>query len=135
MGALLRSTRTSSETGFTLVELLVVFSMLALLLSIAAPRYLRSLDDSKVKVQAQNMATIRDALDKFKADQGRYPAELPELVAKKYLRQVPVDPVTGSAAWAVTAHPQGEPGVYDVQPPAIASEAPAAEPAPATASK
>lgn len=85
--------------GFTLIELLVVFTLLALLLSIAAPRYLSTVDNSRDKVRQQNLATLRDALDKFKADQGRYPNELTELVSKQYLRALPMDPVSGTHAW------------------------------------
>lgn len=114
--------RRHDVAGFTLVELLVVFSLLALLLSIAAPRYLKTLDASKEKAQAQNLATIRDALDKFRADQGRYPAELSELVEKKYLRQVPLDPVSNSKSWVAVPEKDTQTGVYDVQPPRVAQE-------------
>lgn len=111
--------------GFTLIELLVVFTLLALLLSIAVPRYLSTVDNSREKVRQQNMATIRDALDKFKADQGRYPNELGELVAKQYLRMIPQDPVSGTQAWVPVAHPTGlETGVYDVAPPQTAGGQP-----------
>ncbi len=105
-------------TGFTLIELLVVFTLLALLLSIAVPRYLQIADGSRVKVRDQNMSTMRDALDKFKADQGRYPTELKELVSKQYLRQIPTDPVTGSSEWMPLEDPAGSySGVYDIAPP------------------
>ncbi|MDB5870670.1 MAG: gspH [Ramlibacter sp.] len=110
--------------GFTLIELLVVFSLLALLLSIAVPRYLNATETAREKVRAQNMATLRDALDKFRADQGRYPTELGELVQKQYLRAVPLDPVSGSNNWTPMAHPAGaEPGVYDIAPPLPATVA------------
>jgi general secretion pathway protein G len=109
--------------GFTLIELLVVFTLMALLLSIAAPRYLATVDNSRDKVRQQNLATLRDALDKFKADQGRYPSELAELVAKQYLRALPVDPVSGTQAWVPLQHPTGmEQGVYDVAPPQPAGQ-------------
>ncbi len=104
--------------GFTLIELLVVFTLLALLLTIAVPRYLRIADSSRDKVREQNMATVRDALDKFKADQGRYPAELGELVSKQYLRKLPVDPVTGSSEWIPVEDPaKNFTGVFDIAPP------------------
>jgi general secretion pathway protein G len=107
-----------AEIGFTLIELLVVFTLLALLLSIAVPRYLSAVDNSREKVRQQNLATLRDALDKFKADQGRYPNELGELVTKQYLRALPKDPVTDTQAWVPLSHPAGlESGVYDVAPP------------------
>lgn len=111
--------------GFTLIELLVVFTLLALLLSIAVPRYLSTTDTAREKVRAQNMSTLRDALDKFKADQGRYPSELSELVQKQYLRALPHDPVSGSSSWTPMPHPAGtEPGIYDVSAPAVAASAP-----------
>lgn len=125
------------QGGFTLIELLVVFTLLALLLSIAVPRYLRTADSSRVKVRDQNIATLRDALDKFKADQGHYPTDLTELVSKQYLRRIPVDPVTGSVDWQVIEDPKGvNTGVYDVGPPLAGVEpANAATPAIADASQ
>src|SRR5687767_7958645 len=117
--------------GFTLVELLVVFALLALLLSLAVPRYLGATEAAREKVRAQNLATMRDALDKFKADQGRYPAELAELVQKHYLRALPQDPVTGTSAWTPLAHPGAtEAGVYDVGPPGMSEPAKTEEAAP-----
>lgn len=108
-------------SGFTLIELLVVFSLLAVLLSIAVPRYLNSIDAAKEKVRQQNLATLRDALDKFRADQGRFPVSLPELVTKQYIRAMPIDPVSGTTSWTPLPHPAGlETGVYDVSPPPAA---------------
>lgn len=116
--SMVKRDRHGSNGGFTLIELLVVFTLLALLLSIAVPRYLRTVDTAREKVRQQNMATLRDALDKFKADQGRYPTELSELVGKQYLRQIPLDPVSDSTTWVSLAHPAGlETGIYDVAPP------------------
>ena len=104
--------------GFTLIEMLVVMTLIGMLLMIAAPRYFATLDNSRVKVQQQNLATIRDAIDKFFADQGKYPDTLDDLVAKRYLRQVPMDPLSESTNWAVVAPQDPTQGaVYDVQPP------------------
>lgn len=115
-----RDSQQAAQGGFTLIELLVVFTMLALLLTLATPRYLKTLDSGKAKVQAQNMATLRDAIDKFRADQGRYPAQLEEIVAKQYLRQIPVDPVSGTHGWLPVASPNTEEtGIYDVRPPEL----------------
>lgn len=80
--------------GFTLVELLVVMAIIATLLSLVAPRYMRSVQAARESVLRTNLAGIRDAIDKFRADTGRYPESLDELAAKRYLREVPIDPVT-----------------------------------------
>ncbi len=109
-------------TGFTLIELIVVMTLIALLLTIAVPRYFKVVDAGKLKVQRQNIAVMRDALDKYNADQGRYPDRLQDLVDKRYLRDIPIDPVSDSAEWVIVAPPSERPGtVYDVQPPAVAS--------------
>lgn len=110
------------QNGFTLIELLVVFTILALLLTLATPRYLKTMESGKSKVQAQNIATLRDAIDKFRADQGRYPSQLDEIVAKQYLRQVPLDPVSGTRDWKSVPPPNsGETGIYDIQAPEVLS--------------
>jgi general secretion pathway protein G len=102
--------------GFTLIELVIVMATIALLLTIAIPRYFNAIDNGKASVQSQNMATIRDAIDKFHGDQGRFPETLDELVREKYLRAVPVDPFTTAADWIIVA-PQDPTmgGVYDVR--------------------
>ncbi len=106
-----------AAAGFTLIELMVVLSLIALLLTLAIPRYFTAVDNGRFSVQRQNVATIRDAIDKFYGDQGKYPESLEELVAKRYLRQMPVDPVTEAANWVVVAPPDPTQGaVYDVQP-------------------
>jgi len=107
----------SRSVGFTLIELLVVLAILALLLSVAAPRYFGSIERSKETVLKQNLFQVRDALDKYFADTGKYPDTLDELVARHYLRTAPVDPVTGSAATWIIVPPQdsGKGGVYDVK--------------------
>ncbi len=94
--------------GFTLIELLVVLAILGLLLSIASPKYFRSVDASKEAVLAENLHITRAAIDHFYADRGRYPESLDELVARRYLRALPVDPLAGNVStWAVVAPPQG----------------------------
>jgi general secretion pathway protein G len=103
--------------GFTLIELLVVLAIIGGLLSLAAPRYLHRVDLAKETVLVSDLATMRDALDKFFGDTGRYPANLDELVARRYLRRIPPDPITESTdSWVVVAPPAPDQGaVYDVK--------------------
>lgn len=102
--------------GFTLIELLVVMVIIATLLSIVAPRYFKSLDRSKETVLRQDLNIMRDAIDKFYGDTGKYPLSLDELAEKRYLRTVPVDPLTeSSGTWVVISPPNDTEGVYDVR--------------------
>ncbi|MFZ5538174.1 MAG: type II secretion system protein [Pseudomonadota bacterium] len=103
-------------SGFTLIELVIVMATIALLLTLAVPRYFQTIENGKLNVQRQNIATIRDAIDKFYGDQTRYPESLDELVRLRYLRAVPVDPLTQSPDW-VPVPPQDPTlgGVYDVR--------------------
>ena len=87
---------TSRERGFTLIEMLVVMAIVALLLTLATPRYFGAIEKSKEVVLQDNLRTVRSLLDKFLADKGRYPKSLDELVQAGYLRSVPVDPITES---------------------------------------
>ncbi|MEK6663607.1 MAG: prepilin-type N-terminal cleavage/methylation domain-containing protein [Pseudomonadota bacterium] len=102
--------------GFTLVELLVVLAIIALLVSIAAPRYFNSVEKSKEVVLKQDLSTMRDALDKYYGDTGKYPDSLDDLVTKKYLRKLPVDPITDSVVTWVIVPPEDveKGGVFDV---------------------
>jgi len=104
--------------GFTLIELLVVLAVIATLLSIALPRYFGSVERSKEVTLKQSLTVMRDAIDKFYADNGRYPDSLADLVDKRYIRALPVDPITESAdTWTVVAPPEGSAkgSVYDVK--------------------
>jgi general secretion pathway protein G len=103
--------------GFTLIELLVVLAIIGGLLAIAAPRYLHRADLAKETVLLSDLATMRDALDKFFGDTGRYPASLDELVTRRYLRRIPPDPITENTdSWVVVAPPAPDQGaVYDVK--------------------
>lgn len=101
--------------GFTLVELLVVLAIIATLLALAAPRYFQHVERSKEAVLRENLATMRDAIDQYHADMGKWPASLDALVERRYLRAMPVDPVTGSdRTWVEVAPPEGS-GVRDVR--------------------
>jgi general secretion pathway protein G len=107
------------ERAFTLVELLVVMAIIATLLTIAVPRYFGSVDRSKEVVLKQSLAVMRDAIDKFYADNGRYPERLEDLVEKRYIRSLPVDPITETTtSWVVVSAPaEGavKGTVYDVK--------------------
>ncbi|MBT9460152.1 MAG: prepilin-type N-terminal cleavage/methylation domain-containing protein [Rugosibacter sp.] len=108
--------------GFTLIELLVVMAIIATLLSIAVPRYFSHLDRTREAALRETLFVVRDAIDKFHADTGHYPAELNELVTNRYLRKLPVDPVSESTeTWIIVPPPtelvgSGEStGVWDIQ--------------------
>lgn len=95
--------------GFTLIELLVVLAALALLLGVAVPRYVEHVDRTREAVLRQNLATLRDAIDKFSADRGRLPRDLAELVQERYLKAVPLDPLTErNDTWAVMGPGSGQ---------------------------
>lgn len=82
------------KRGFTLIELLVTLAIIALLLSVATPRYFRHIEKSKEQVLHSNLAILRDSLGKYYEDTGKYPSTLEDLVAKQYLKSIPMDPVT-----------------------------------------
>jgi general secretion pathway protein G len=89
-----RALRHSAERGFTLIEMLVVLSVIAVLLSLVAPTYISHVDQAQELTLRQNLKTVRASIDQFHADRARDPADLAELVATHYLRDLPVDPVT-----------------------------------------
>lgn len=104
--------------GFTLIELLVVMAVIATLLTIAVPRYFQHLDRAREATLRESLAVMRDAIDKYRADLGRYPESLDDLVTRRYLRKVPPDPITESTESWVIVPPPEEPGqrkVWDVQ--------------------
>jgi general secretion pathway protein G len=102
--------------GFTLIELLVVLAIVSTLLLLVAPRYFHKVDAAKEAVLRDNLRSVRDVIDKFYGDNGRYPETLEELVEMKYLRGLPVDPITESAStWQLVPVPDGYKGaVYDL---------------------
>jgi general secretion pathway protein G len=109
--------RESRGRGFTLIELLVVFAIIATLLTLALPRYFSSVDKSKEAVLKENLNQMRDALSRYYADKGKYPESLESLVADKYMRRVPLDPITDSTATWQVVRPEDpqKGGVYDVR--------------------
>lgn len=106
----------TNAKGFTLVELLVVLAILALLLTLAAPRYFISLERAKEAALQHDLNAVRENIDKFYADKGRYPESLEDLVEQKYIRKLPVDPITGKdTTWVlVPPEPPMVGNVYDI---------------------
>jgi general secretion pathway protein G len=103
--------------GFTLIELLVVLAVVATLLTLAVPRYFGSIDKSKETVLKENLNQMREAISRYYADKGKYPESLDSLAADKYLRSVPLDPITESRATWLVQRPDDpqKGGVYDVK--------------------
>ena len=103
--------------GFTLVELLVVMSIIALLLTIAVPRYLNSVEHAKETVLRDDLQTMRLAIDKYYGDHAKYPSSLNDLVSEKYLRNIPEDPITESkTSWVIVPPEDPKKGeVFDVK--------------------
>lgn len=103
--------------GFTLIELLVVMAILALLLSIAAPRYFDSLERAKEAALKGNLVLLRDSIDKYRSDTNTYPESFQALVDRRYVRAIPIDPFTDlPETWIAVRHPDGvTPGIYDVR--------------------
>lgn len=114
---MVNSSRSGRQSAFTLVELLTVLAIIAVLLTVALPRYLGSVDKSRDVALRENLKVLRASLDKHQADYGRYPDSLEQLVERRYLRAVPVDPVTESAQTWITlpARDPGEQGIADVR--------------------
>ncbi|WP_107876827.1 type II secretion system protein [Pseudoduganella sp. UC29_71] len=97
--------------GFTLIELLVVLGIIALLLTLAVPRYFPSVDSAKETILADNLRNTRATIDQYYGDTGRYPDTLEQLVEKKYLRAAPIDPITeSSTTWILVPPEDGSKG-------------------------
>ena len=97
--------------GFTLIELLVVLGIIALLLTLAVPRYFPSVDSARETILADNLRNTRATIDQYYGDTGRYPDTLEQLVEKKYLRAAPIDPITeSSTTWILVPPEDGSKG-------------------------
>ena len=110
------------QRGFTLMELLVVMTIIALLSTVGIVGYRHSTKLSKESVLKENLFQIRHALEQYHADRSRYPSSLAELRSKGYVREIPKDPMTNSAeTWRTILEsadpdaPDAEPGIYDVR--------------------
>ena len=108
---------TGRRRGFTLIELLVVMAIIGTLLTIATPRYFRSIQRSRETVLKQDLNALRESIDKFYGDTGKYPQTLALLVEKHYLRSIPIDPIAKAAdKWiVVNAEDPEDNGVKDVK--------------------
>jgi general secretion pathway protein G len=114
-------TRTG-RSGFTMIELMIVMTVVTILVSVAVPFYQKSILRSKESVLRNNLFTLRTVIDEFTMDKGKAPQTLQDLVSEGYLRGVPVDPITGTDQdWkvvmedAMTSVSQSEPGIFDVR--------------------
>ena len=110
------------ERGFTLIELLVVISMISILAAMGVVQYRNSVQRTKEAVLKKDLFEVRDVIDQYYADKGKYPSSLDSLVSDGYLRKIPVDPITNSAdTWQTVpadtdpANPSAEPGIYNVK--------------------
>jgi general secretion pathway protein G len=108
--------------GFTLIELMIVMSLIVILASIGLAIYTNSVTKAKESVLKEDLFRMRDAIDQYYSDKAKYPSSLQDLVSEKYLRSIPVDPFTNSAdTWREVpaepdpTNPTVQPGVYDVR--------------------
>ena len=116
-----RNTKTGNA-GFTLVELLIVISLISILAAMGLVQYKNSVVSTKEAVLQTDLFRMRDAIDQYYADKGKYPSSLDSLVSDGYLRKIPDDPITKSPdTWTTVpaepdpGNPSAEPGVYDVK--------------------
>ena len=114
--------RLRRSRGFTLIEMLIVMTLIVVLASVGLIAYQSSVRRGREAVLKEDLYRMRDAIDQYYADKGKYPTDLNELVSMNYIRRVPVDPITNSAeTWqAVQAEPDpnnptAEPGINDVK--------------------
>ena len=120
---LTRAAQTSRRRfGFTLIELMIVMAIIAVLMAVALPIYNRSIVRSKESVLKNNLFTLRTVIDEYTYDKQKAPQTLEDLVTDGYLRQVPIDPMTGSAdSWKLIMEDasntvnQSMPGIFDVR--------------------
>jgi general secretion pathway protein G len=111
-----------ARAGFTLIEVMVVMALIVVLASIGLTLYANSVTRAKESVLKEDLFRMRDAIDQYYADKGKYPSTLQDLVSEKYLRSIPADPFTNSAdTWREIPsepdpnNPTAQPGVYDVK--------------------
>ena len=119
-GPFLRTARCSLLTGFTLLELMIVITIVIILAAIALPQYQKTILAAREAVLREDLYNFRKLLDQYAADKGKLPQSLEELISEHYMRELPVDPITGQADWTVVTgedpnSTSGEQGVIDVK--------------------
>ena len=105
--------------GFTLLELMIVISIIIILASITLPQYQKTIMHTRETVLRDDLRKMRSLIDQFAADKGRLPQSLDELASEGYMRDVPTDPFTGEKDWAITTgedptSSEGQQGMTDV---------------------
>jgi general secretion pathway protein G len=112
--------RGSKASGFTLLEMMIVISIIIILMAVAIPNYNRTVIQSRESVLRSNLSTLRSVISQYTLDKQKAPQSLDDLVQEHYLRQIPVDPMTKETNWEVVQEDtlmsvdQQEPGIYDV---------------------
>ena len=111
--------RTLTQRGFTLLELMIVLAIMGVLITIAQPNLKKSVIRAREVVLLENLFQMREAIDQYYADNGKYPATLNDLIntqerSKSYLREIPKDPFSGMTNWITVAPDGDEGGVFDV---------------------
>ena len=109
--------RIARSHGFSLIELIVVIAIIAMLLVVALPRYQKSIDRAELVALKTNLRAIRDSIDRYEEDKGEYPESLQQLVESRYLKSIPVDPITDSAqTWMIVEDTiEDKSGVVDIR--------------------
>jgi general secretion pathway protein G len=112
--------KAKNQRGFSLLELMIAMFIMIILLSIALPTYNRSVQHARETVLSENLWQMRRAIDQYRADKGKLPASIEELVTNEYLREMPIDPITQTTEWDEimgedSTNPDSEQGLINVK--------------------